>query len=175
MVKFFKGIWQWLKGLFAAADDTFVGVFRFADRIERAVDKSRQLLNEFKTFDFNPAFKTRVVSVPRAIEGFQELFDTVRTDLLDKFEQLHREFNYWRDKFESRTPSEGAEAASAVTAKLQDLHTMLEQIGTTLETIIDIESIVINIKQRIETLDDLFLPQDSVRTRGDFRYSKRSA
>jgi len=175
VVNFFKGIWQWLKGLFSAADDTFIGVFRFADRIERAVDKSRQLLREFQKFDFDPAFKTRVVSVPRAIEGFQDLFDTIRTDLVEKLEQLHREFNYWRSKFEDRTPPDGAEAASAITAKLQDLHTMLEQIGETLETIIDIESILINVKQRIETLDDLFLPQDSTRTRGDFRYSKRSA
>jgi CHAD domain-containing protein len=164
MIKnFFKGLWSGITSLFSAADTTFVGVFEFIDKIETAVNTSKTTLEELKKFDFDPKFKTRVVSIPRAIEAFQQLWDEITKDLLEKFHQLANQFQYWRGKFESPTPTEGAEAAAPITAKLQDLHTMLQQIGDSLQTIIDIENIVTDVKTRIETLDDLFLPQNKPR------------
>jgi hypothetical protein len=160
---FFNGIWAAIKSLFSAADNTFVGVFRFIDRVEAAVDRSKQLLIDLKKFDFDPKLKSRVINVPRAIEGFQDLWDEITIDLREKLEQLSNEFKYWRSKFESRTPSEGLEAAAPVSARLQDISTMLDQIATSLETILDIAEIIDDVKHRIETLDDLFLPQSRPR------------
>jgi hypothetical protein len=170
------GIWNFFKNLFSAVDKQIIGVAEFVDKIEAALLNAQQQLKDFQTFDFDPKFKTRVISVPRAVNSFQDLWLTITQDLLAKFRELENNVKFIKDRLTGNVPREGTEAeVPAAVNLLSEIQTFLTVFGDTFTKLVDLTGTIDDIKKRIETLDDLFLPQGSTKTTVDIKYRKRNA
>jgi len=164
-----------LKGTVMALDHAYLGVGDFVSTLTNAFYSVGSDLRSFARFDFNPKFKTRVVSIPRAIEGGNELFHAIKDDLLHKLddvvqtvEGLKRDIQHGGSLHEP-----GENALQSATNFLSDIHSFLLRMGDAVTKIVEVASIITDIKNRIETLDDLFLPQGKPKTTVDAHYRKR--
>lgn len=139
-------------------------------------------INEFekiKSFEFDPRWNSRVISVPRVKENLDDLV-AIPTDILDTCRQI---MDICKKKLE---PAE---------FEPEDLKFLPEEFGKFLgkllgwiglvidcfvswnQVIVDAQHIVDDIRQlreNIENLDGLFLPQGSTKTTVDVRYRKRN-
>jgi hypothetical protein len=162
--------------ILASLDSAYTGFGEVVDAVTEASANARGQLEAFVKIDFNPKFKTRVISIPSAIEGVQELWDEIRSGLLDKFIQLAAEFSDLLKSIKTIPPRAPGEPILQRTALiLQFIHATNTEIASIVRQLLDLATIINDIKNRIETLDDLFLANNSKRTTVDVAYSKRNA
>jgi len=158
----------------AALDRAFTGFSEVVDAFTEGAEQAQQQLKDLEKFDFDPKFKIRVISIPRAIEGFQDLWDTIRDELLGKFKSVVDESEQIIETLKNlpaRAPGEPIlQHASLV---LQFIHAFNDKLAKLIRDILDFTETIDNIKKRIETLDDLFLPQDSKKIVEEVSYPKR--
>src|SRR5262249_9131969 len=74
--------------ILAGLDQAYTGFGEVVDALETGAQTALTQFHDLKKFDFDPKFKTRVISVPSAIDGFQELFDEIKNGLVTKFETI---------------------------------------------------------------------------------------
>jgi len=168
-----------LGGIFSALDGSFLGIGNFVVRVLTAFLNAKNALLHIQSFDFDPRFKTRVISLPRAEEGITELWNTIRLDLLGKYQEINADVHNLLDTFRAGDISDSADIEGHISGlakgavQLHNLKTFLEGLGTSIEHVADLLSIIEDIKRRIETLDDLFLPQGSTKKTVDKHYRSR--
>jgi hypothetical protein len=164
-----------LKGTVLALDHAYLGVGDFVTAITTAFYNVGADLRRLSTFDFNPKFKSRVINVPRGIEGLNGLYHTIKDDLLHKLddvvqtvEGLKRDIQHGGSLHEP-----GENALQSASNFLSDIHSFLLRMGDAVTKIVEVASIITDIKQRIETAEDLFLPQGSTKKTVDKHYRSR--
>jgi hypothetical protein len=169
-------IWNALGGMFTQAVDTETGIFDAYFSMKDDFEAAVRTLEDFKHFDFAPQWKTKVISVPRAIEGINDLFDIVVHQLKDKFTEVRdvvREIvNIVGEQ--RGPPEEGAGGIANVQAKLATIKLITVRLKTAMHGLLQLEQMLSDVKSRVETLDDLFLPQGSTKKTVDIRYRKRN-
>jgi hypothetical protein len=177
LLEWFRKIGAALSSLFGSAVNAETGVidayFTIRDDIEAFVKN----LTAFKKFEFDPQWKTRVISLPRAWDGIWELFDIIFHGLRDKFEELQIATETVLNvlKQAQRPPDDGPSGIANVQEKLTTFKLAVVDFQKAFHTALEIEQTLIDIKNRLETLDDLFLPQGSSKVAGDYHYRKRNA
>jgi hypothetical protein len=188
---FGSNVWAEVKSVFSAIG-AFLGSF-FSD-IGEAQDDITQMVADFKeikanvqveidkikNFQFEPRFKSRVINVPRAFDGIHDFVSLIKDDLVDKFEDI---IDPLKDlvqvlKAEAQTftdqdkPSAMARSASTVHSAITALHLA----RNAMDAAKDFSELATNITDRIETLDDLFLPQNNPKkkvTDPGYHYSRK--
>jgi len=164
-----------LKGTVMALDHAYLGVGDFVTTMTTAFYQMGSDLRQFSTFDFNPKFKTRVVSIPRAIDGGNDLYHTIKDDLLHKLEDVVQTVEGLRRDITNggSLHEPGENALQSASNFLADIHAFLLRMGDAVTKIVEVATILADIKQRIETLDDLFLPQGKPKITVDKHYRSR--
>lgn len=168
-----------LGGLLSAFDDSFIGIGNFVRRVIAAFLKGKDDLLSLQTFDFDPQFKTRVISLPRAEQGVNDLWDTIRLDLLGKYQEINANVHDLLDTFHADDVSDANDIQGHVSGlakgavQLHHLKTFLEGLGQSIEHVADLLDIIADIKRRIETLDDLFLTQGATKKTVDKHFRTR--
>lgn len=162
--------------ILAGLDQAYTGFGDVVDAVTVGAANAKQQLSDFSHFDFNPKFNTRVISVPRAISGAQDLWDEIRNGLIQKFTTIVDDAKNLTDSIKSIPPRIPGEPILQRTALiLSFIHATNDEIASLITEVLDFTGMIDDIKQRIESLDDLFLPQGSTKTVGDFHYRKRNA
>lgn len=162
--------------ILAGLDQAYTGFGDVVDAVTDGAANARRQLQDFSHFDFAPKFKTRVISVPRAIDGAEELWDEIRNGLIQKFTTIVDDAQNLVASIKAIPPRVPGEPILQRTALiLSFIHATNDEIAQLIRNVLDFTATIDDIKQRIETLDDLFLPQGSLKTSGDFHYRKRNA
>jgi hypothetical protein len=175
-----KQIISGMGSILETLDGAFLGLGDFLNKVVSAYMNAKNELLDLKTFDFNPKFKTRVISIPRAEEGINELWATIRLDLLGKYQEIRAALDDVKDVFHAEElvnandPQGAPNALAKSAAALHHLKTFLASLGDLIVKVADLIAIIDDIKRRIETLDDLFLPQGSTKKTVDISYRKRN-
>jgi hypothetical protein len=175
-----KAIITGLGSIIETLDGAFLGLGDFLNKVVSAYMNAKNELLDLKTFDFNPKFKTRVISVPKAKDGLNDLWATIRLDLLGKYQEIRAAIDDVKDVFHAEElvnandPSGAPNALARSAVALHHLKTFLASLGDLITKVADLLAIIDDIKKRIETLDDLFLSQGSTKKAVDAHYRKRN-
>jgi hypothetical protein len=178
MIAWLKSIGSAIKNLFFAAADAETGVFTAFFSIKDDVTAFVRNLERFKTPKFDPKWKTRVINVPRAYEGITELIDIILHGFRDKFRELIHSIETVVNVLEQSAKGaqdDGPSGIANVQEKLATLKLAVVDFQKAFHTALEIETMLLDVKERLETLEDLFLPQGSSKTTVDVRYRKRNA
>jgi hypothetical protein len=176
MINWLKGIGAAIARLFTASVDAETGIFTAFFSIKDDVNAFVANLQSFGRFEFDPKWKTRVINVPRAIEGIQELFDILIHGLRDKFTELARTVETLANTLEGTgRQDDGPSGIANVQERLTTIKLACVHFQEAFHQALEIETMLLDIKNRVETLDDLFLPQSSSKTSVDVHYRKRNA
>jgi len=170
---FFKGIGDLLKQLGSLiyngvqyADEHSTD---FEQSLERIINDITEFSSDFKAlqkFDFDPKWKTRVISLPSAIDAIQDLFFTIRDELVDNYNQLLQAvitlkgvFAAKRPSLGSLDPSGGSGNLTKIIDTLGNMSVAMNQLANAFDAITDVATLAELVKEKIESLDPLFLPQ----------------
>lgn len=180
---------NWLSRLWhALVDAVFRTTAHAAESATQQVDVFTQLeadtlnlvqaVKDLKHFEFDPKWKTRVINVPRAIEGIQDIFDIVVHGFRDKFSEIHQSILTLKVALEGAnighfTSPEPQARLTKIVDWFGALYIALQAFEKAYHDATDIVSMVDDVKRRIETLDDLFLPQGNPKIVVDVSYRKR--
>jgi hypothetical protein len=181
MWAWFQRLWQRLShAVITGAQDVDNNSTKIVSTYESIITDSLNLvvfLRDLEHFNFNPAWKTRVINVPRAGDAINELFDLLFHGLRDRFQVFHNAVLDLKNALEGQGPGQhfpdGNSAMGKVVSYVGDLDVAWRNFGIAYHSAVDLVSLVDQIKQRIETLDDLFLPQSNVKKTVDEHYRKR--
>lgn len=149
-------------------DDHSTRVLSTWDRIQEDTETLAEDLRDLKKFTFDPKWNTRVILVPRAIEGFQEMFDIIFHGLRDKYFELFQSVLTLKTALSGQqhhlpTNPEGAGIMTSIVDTVGNLSVAWTKFGDAYHEATQLLDMIDDVKQRIETLDDLFLPQDKPR------------
>jgi phage-related minor tail protein len=156
-------------------DHAYLGVGDFIKKCIAAFAEAKNDATQLKFFKFDPKFNTRVTTAKAAVGGFNTLWHTISVELVQKFQQVEDGVNQLVQQLRSggSLHEAGEPALAAAVDKLQDVHTFLDRLGDLVTNIVNLATIIADVKHRIETLDELFLKQSKPKTSGDFHYRKR--
>lgn len=177
-----SGIGDWLRRLgralshlFVQAVDTETGVFDAYFSMSDDIHAFVANLRGFRRFEFDPKFKTRVINVPRAYDAINDLLDIIIHGLRDKFTELGDRVTTIKNTLEPShaPPEEGAGAVANVQAQLATFKLACVHLKEAFHDALEIEQMLLDVKQRLETLDDLFLPQGNPKQIVDKHYRAR--
>ena len=173
-----RHLWQIIFKTGEQMDDNSTKVISTYEAIVTDTENLIQTLRDLKHFDFDPKWNTRVISVPRAMDSVNELLDIVLHGIRDRFQELHVSVSVLVASLKGRAPIEGhlpdpGGTMARVVEYVGDLDVAWKAFGHAYHDAVDFISLIDDIKQRIETLDDLFLPQNSTKKTVDEHYRKR--
>ena len=171
-----SGFWDWLKKLWHAlvdavlrtsahAAESIEGHFDVFTRIEDDTHHLIETIKDLKKFDFDPKWNTRVILVPKAIEGIQDIFDIVVHGLREKFEELEQAI--FTLKGALRVPPKQPDPQGMlanITVIFGRIDKALQVFEAAYKKLTELVDMIDDVKQRIETLDDLFLQQQNPRS-----------
>ena len=159
--------------ILAGSDKRFLGFSDVVDAFVESSERAKQQLQDFQHFDLNPKFRTRVISVPKAIEGAQDLWDAIRNRLIAQFTTIVDETRGVIEALKhlpARGPGESTLQHAALILSI--IHALNEKTAQIVREVLDFTQTIDDIKTRIETFDDLFLSQDNPRQRVQLRKGK---
>jgi hypothetical protein len=149
-------------------------VEQFATNIQTEIDRVRQ-------FKIDVHWKSRVINPPKAIENFKEIIHELTIGLKAKLFDIAQPFKDFEEglKLLSNLPADpGVARISTAFNEVENfiaaLNTLVGDIATAIEAASDITQLFDRVLQDIEHLDDLFLPQTSVRKKVTETYFKRN-
>jgi len=161
---------------------TLESMFGKIDNIIQGVEHE---IREIEHFQFNPHWNTRVISVPRAIEQTQQLIQVPR-QIADSIKDI---VSLVKDKLntpEELEPDEMESDLEHIAGKLGKgcekilgwITLIVDAVLTVDQALDDLNTIVDGLRQireEIEHLDSLFLPQSSTKKTVDITYRKRQS
>ncbi len=168
-------MWQWLRRLWRLLVDAVLRTSAHAaESLEQHLDVytllERDTLNlihsvrDLKHFHFDPKWKTRVILVPQAIQGIQEVFDIVVHGFRDKFSQMYQAILTLKGALHAPPPSPDPQSAiTRIVNIIGQVEVALRAFELAYKDLTDLVQMIDDVKQRIETLDDLFLQQGNSR------------
>jgi hypothetical protein len=161
--------------LLAGLDRAYTGFSEVIDAVETAATTLKTQLDDFSHFDFDPKFATRVMNGKFAVGGAESLWDDIKSIFSVKLIQMLREAENTVQALKNIPPRAPGEPLLQRTALiLNEIHAFNTDLAARITSLLDFTQVIDDIKHRIETLDDLFLPQSSQRTPTTLRYRKRS-
>lgn len=182
-------MWAWLRRLWIQLVDLITRQSAHAAESQQHVNSTYEqiiedtvnlinFLRDLEHFDFNPAWKTRVINVPAAFDGINELFDIMFHGLRDRFQTLHVGVLDLLHSLEGHPPIQGhfgdpGGTVTKVVNYIGDAATAWRAFGQAYHAAVDIVSLVDDLKRRIETLDDLFLQQGNPKKTVEKNYRQR--
>jgi hypothetical protein len=178
MFDWLRALGHSISSLFTKAVDFETGIFDAYFSIKDDMVAFVKTLDQFKHFEFKPEWKTRVINVPRAYDGINELFDIVVHQLKDRGQELRdvvQEIVNIVQEQRGPPPDDGAGGIANVQTKMATVKLAMVKLKTAMHKFLEIEQMLADVKARTETLDDLFLPQGSTKKTVDIRYRKRNA
>jgi hypothetical protein len=173
-----KSLLSALGGLFTSAVDAETGIFDAFFKMQDDVHAFVANLKQFERFDFDPQWKTRVISLPAAWDSIFDLVDIIFHGFRDKFTELEHSLRVLGNVLKqsgTRQPEEGPSGIANVQEKLTTIKLAVVEFEQAFHAALELEEMALNVKNRLETLDDLFLPQGSSKTTVDIKYRKRNA
>jgi hypothetical protein len=172
-------MWTWLRHLWQVLVDAVLRTSAHAaEEAVQQLDVWSQLeadtlnlinaIRDIPKFKFDPKWKSRVINAPRAIEGIQDVYDIVFHGLGEKFAALYQAILTLRASLEGQNFGHfGSVDPQSRLTKIVDyigaLQVALRAFATAYHDLSDIAQTIDDVKRRIETLDDLFLPQSNSR------------
>jgi hypothetical protein len=168
-------MWQWLRHLWSILVDAVLRTSAHAaESVEQHLDVYSRLetdtlnlmnaVRDLKHFEFNPKWKTRVILVPQAIQGIQEVFDIVVHGLRDKFAQLYQAIQTLKAALHAPPPSPDPQGNLArIVNVIGQIDVALQSFEAAYRQVTELAQMIDDVKHRIETLDDLFLQQGNTR------------
>jgi hypothetical protein len=155
-------------------DKAYLG---FSDVVEATITgaaNAENQLRDFEHFDFNPKFKTRVISVPFAIGGAEDLWDTIKFEFINKLKEIRDDSETIVKAIQHIPPrSPGEPIMQRAALMIEFIHTFNSDLARIIKRITDLTQMIDDIKHRIETLDDIFLSQARNKKTVDLHYRKR--
>ena len=175
---FFRNIGHALVHGPADVDQKTDSVLDLWDTLHRDTLNLVNALKDIPKFDFDPKWNSRVINVPRAIEGIREVFDIMTHGFHEKFAELMQAIltlkNALHDTVHHLPQNpEGAAIVTKIVNQVGAGVTALVAFQKAYTKVTDIAQMLDDIKRRIETLDDLFLPQGNPKKVVDEHYRKR--
>lgn len=154
-------------------------------KMEHIVSTVENEVHEIANFQFQPHWRTRVISVPRAIDATQELFQTPK-DIVDKIKDI---VSIVKDKLNTPEEIEPEEMESDLEHIAGKLGKGCEKIlgwitlivdavlavDQALDDLVSIADDIARIRQDLEHLDNFFLPQSNPKRLVDISYRKRES
>ena len=175
MPSWLRSLGHGIASLFRSGVDFETGAFSAFFSIKDDVTAFVANLRGFQHFEFDPKFKTRVINVPRAYEAINDLFDIILHGLRDKFQDLAQAVETVVNTIEQHNPpgEEGPSGIANVQERMTTIKLAIVDFQKAFHIALDIEQTLLDVKQRVETLEDLFLPQGSTKKTVDAHYRKR--
>jgi hypothetical protein len=186
---FGKNLWDELKSVLSAVTsflssffdvwsvttDDFAQIHSDFTELEQNVQAE---VEKIKNFSLEPHLRTRVINVPKAIEAVHDLVDLIRDDLFGKLkdvvEPIHELVLVWQTEKAQLSdtmdkPSGMARAASF----LHSVETAVSQVRRAMDDAKDITQLALDITDKLNGLDVLFLQQGNPRQRVKKTVSQR--
>jgi signal transduction histidine kinase len=174
-----RKLWQFLSDF----KDKFLTLF---ERVHTLVSSVQDEVHQIINFQFNPQWRTRVISAPVAIDKIQEFFQAF-PDILDQIKSLASEIRQKINVPETTFNAdelEGLESFRRLPAKLVQIGEklvawaglILDALNTISDAVDQLQRIVNDvrtIRESIENLDAIFLPQNKPKKLVDVKYRKR--
>jgi hypothetical protein len=178
--EFFSNIGAVAKG----AAETATHLESNQENLQAIVDDAVEMTANFKAeiqklkdFQFNPKWKTRVINVPIAIDQLRDLLDEIFVQVKDKFVEIFQSFEdvVTTLKIQSeqgRVVGAGEPTGFArVINKAENISNYInfafEGTRTAFDAAKDVTELFLDITDRIEKLEDVFLQQGNPRQRSD--------
>lgn len=172
-----KALLHAIGGLFTTAVNAETGLFDAFFKMQDDVAAFRSAILQLGKFDFNPKWRSRVISLPRAWDGIQDLFEILRHGFTGKFQELFHAIETVKNVIEQsaqRQPDEGPSGLANVQEKLTVFKLAVTDFEVAFHAALDISQMALDVKNRLESLDDIFLPSGSAKTVVDVKYRKRN-
>ena len=186
---FGKNLWDELKSVLSAVTsflssffdvwsvttDDFAQIHSDFTELEQNVQAE---IEKIKNFSLEPHLRTRVINVPKAIEAVHDFIDLIRDDLFGKLkdvvEPIHELVLIWQTEKAQLSdtmdkPSGMARAASF----LHSVETAVSQVRRAMDDAKDITQLALDITDKLNGLDLLFLQQGNPRVRVKKTVSQR--
>jgi len=156
------GLKDWVEKAYLS----FVAIFDAVQSIEDSVKESVERLKDIKEFEPNLDWKTRVISVPKIFDHYQELRETLLTGLKDKFDTIVSDMHIITSALK-KPPKVDPDIGRVVGTFLwaENLLNALLALQNALKTLMDITVIIDDLKKSVESLDILFLSQKNPKFR----------
>lgn len=173
-------IWHFLLNTFTHYDQVADDAEDIAATVRAIIANIKAERDRVEAFRIDPRWKTRVISVPRAVENLQELRGAVLDGLHDKLQVIYAPVHEFALIFKTETleqgdPQQAVSALSKAEVKLGHVVTLIHQVREALHQIEDFVALFTQLRENVEGLDALFLPQGSSKTVVDIKYRKRNA
>src|SRR5215471_11557065 len=100
--------WLWDKVIHGArdVDNHSTRILSTYEQIVADTLNLRNFLSDLQHFDFDPKWKTRVINVPRAVDGMNELLFIVIHGFRDRFAEIHVAFHELVTALEGHGPGQ---------------------------------------------------------------------
>ena len=136
-------------------------------------------LERIRNFEFDPKWKTRVINVPQAAQQIQDLKSLIVDDFRARVDTLIEPVHeltlilHQEAAPDVQDPQGAVNAMSKASVKLGHVVTMIHQVRDALHTVADFVSLFDTLRENLESLDALFLPQGKPKIAGEYHYRKR--
>jgi hypothetical protein len=173
-----RALWDIIARTGETVDDNSLKVVSTYEGIVTDTVNLINFLRDLREFDFDPKFQTRLISVPKAWDAFNELFDIIFHGIRDRFNELHVAVSALVASLKGRSPAGGhfhdpGGTLANVVDYIGDLDVAWKQFGIAYHDAVNLVELIDDVKRRLETLDDLFLPQGNPKKTVDAHYRKR--
>jgi hypothetical protein len=148
------------------------------EQIEADTLNLSKVLHDFEEFKFDPKWTSRVILVPKAIDAIQETFDIIRFGIRDKWDVLYQSVLTLKAALFGTvhhlpTNPDGSGIMTKIVDEIGALNVAWHAFGKAYHEATQFVEMLDEIKKKIETLDDLFLPQGRPKKTVDIHYRKR--
>jgi hypothetical protein len=122
-------------------------------------------------FQFEPAWKSRVINVPKAIEQIQNLIADVSDGWKERFELLRAPIHELTLIFKAEEipdagdPLHQVSGLSKASVKIDEIATMIKQLADASDQVVEVVELFDKVRDAIQTLEPLFLQQGNSRSR----------
>jgi hypothetical protein len=127
-------------------------------------------ITKIKNFSFEPKWKTRVINVPKAIEAVHDIVELIRDDLFtslkDVVDPIHElVLIYQTEKAELQSSMDKPNGLARAASFLHAVETAIHQVRTAMDAAKDVTELGLQITDKLNGLDLLFLQQGNPRVR----------
>lgn len=151
--------------LFAAEVNISENLNNIVARFEQLKDNYTKELSTLRDFKFNPAWNSRVIHVPTAIDRIREMIDTVSGFWMERFDLIKDPIHqlkliFGSEKGDVGDPNQPSGVTKAA-VKIDELATMIAQISHAMDKVADLSDFFVKITKEIQGLEFLFLSQSN--------------
>jgi hypothetical protein len=127
-------------------------------------------VEKIKTFSFQPKWRTRVINVPKALEAVHDIVELIRDDLFTAFQDVVDPIHdlvllYNTEKAQLQSSMDKPNGLVRASSFLHSVETAIHQVRTAMDAAKDVTELSLEITDKLNGLDLLFLQQGNPRVR----------